>query len=46
MSASSGFDRSAETNGGVDVEGHPKLSEFLRDHQPYFDRLYERRLRV
>lgn len=46
VSGSSGFDRAAETNGGVDVEAHPKLSEFLRYHQPYFDRLYERRLRV
>ena len=47
VSGSSGFDPSAAaTDGGVDVEGHPKLSEFLRHHQPYYERLYERRLRV
>ena len=46
MSGSSGFDPAAAKNGDVDVEAHPTLSEFLRYHQPYYDRLYERRLRV
>jgi hypothetical protein len=46
VSGSSGFDPAAAKNGDVDVEAHPDLSAFLRYHQPYYDALYERRLRV
>jgi Sulfotransferase domain len=45
VSESSGFEppRSDEA---VDVESHPKLSAYLSYHQPYYDELYARRLRV
>ncbi len=43
---STGFDAGATRDGGVDVESHPTLSAFLRYQQPYYEHLYERRLRV
>jgi len=42
----SNFDQAVGENGDVDVEGHPALSDFLRYHEPYYEKLHERRLRV
>jgi sulfotransferase family protein len=46
VSESSGFDASMGANDGVDVKADPTLRDFLRYHQPYYEKLYERRLRV
>jgi Sulfotransferase domain len=45
VSESSGFEPRREES-PVDVEGDPKLRAYLRYHQPYYDELRARRLRV
>jgi hypothetical protein len=43
--ASTGFGAVAEDY-GVDVDAHPVLSEYLRHHLPFYEKLYARRLAV
>jgi hypothetical protein len=31
---------------GIDVDGHPRLADYLRHHLPYYEMLYARRLRA
>jgi Sulfotransferase domain len=45
VSESSGFEP-AHADGAIDVESHPRLGAYLRYHQPFYDELYARRLRV
>ena len=46
VGASSGFDASMGRSSDVDVEAHPTLGAFLRYHRPFYEKLYERRVRV
>jgi Sulfotransferase domain len=45
VSESSGFEP-PRADGAVDVEAHPRLRAYLDYHQPYYDELRARRLRV